>query len=69
MGYSEDDVMKMPTSRRRFYLHKFLEEGRKRKEMVENAKGSSNGSGRRTNRISGNELVSKIKSGEINPHA
>ena len=64
MSYS--DVLSMPVYERRFYLTSFIQENEKQREKMENQQINSNNSkGTRTTKISGNQLKSKLKSGEI----
>lgn len=64
MSYS--DVLSMPVYERRFYLTTFIQENEKKREQVENQQmNSSNSKGTRTTKISGAQLKSKLKSGEI----
>ena len=58
----------MPTYERRHHLRKFGEELEQRKEAMDDARANSQsgGKGKRTTRISGEALKSKMKSGEIN---
>ena len=60
------DVLLMPTYERRFFLTSFIQENEKRKEQIENQQmNSSNGSGTRTTKISGEQLKTKMRNGEI----
>lgn len=64
VGYS--DVLNMPTGERRYYLSTLIEQNRKEKESLENArKNAGNGKGQRTSTISGDQLKSKMNNGEI----
>lgn len=63
---SYGDVLSMPVYERRFYLTSFVQENEKRKEKVEEQKSNvTNGKGKRTTKVSGEQLKSKLKSGEI----
>jgi hypothetical protein len=56
----------MPVYERRFYLTSFIQENEKKREQVENQQMNSNNSkGTRTTKISGQQLKTKLKSGEI----
>ncbi len=62
------DVLAAPTYERRFFLLTFINEGEKKKEKYEEqreAATNSKAKGSRTTRVSGNQLKSKLKSGEI----
>ena len=64
MSYS--DVLSMPVYERRFYLTSFIQENEKKREQIENQQmNSSNSKGTRTTKISGAQLKTKLKSGEI----
>lgn len=67
-NFSYSDVLKMPTYERRFFIGqlnrdkiKQEEEIEKAKEMQENKKNN----GKRTTKISGNTLKTKLRNGEI----
>jgi hypothetical protein len=63
---SYSDVLSMPVYERRFYLTSFVQENEKKREQVENQQMNSNNSkGTRTTKISGEQLKTKLKSGEI----
>lgn len=63
---SYGDVLSMPVYERRFYLTSFVQENEKKREQVENQQMNSNNSkGTRTTKISGEQLKTKLKSGEI----
>ncbi len=62
------DVLSAPTYERRFFLLTFMNENTKKTEMMEEQRESaknSNARGSRTTRVSGSQLKSKLKSGEI----
>ena len=60
------DVLSMPTYERRFFLTKFIDENEKRKEQVETQQqNAGNSKGKRTTTISGEQLKSRLKSGQI----
>jgi hypothetical protein len=61
------DVLSMPTYERRFFLTTFINENEKRKEQVEEqtANATSSGNGKRTTKVSGDQLKARLKSGEI----
>lgn len=65
---SRQDVLLTPTYERRYYLNKLINENKKKSEMMEQKmeemKGR-NSSGSRTTRIGGEQLKSKLKSGQI----
>jgi len=68
IGFSRDDVMKMPTYERRKHLELLGDEIERKKEVMEEARtnsksGTSNG--KRTSTISGEALKGKMQSGEI----
>ena len=61
-----NDVMSMPTYERRFFLTTFINENEKRQEKMEAAQlNSTSGSGKRTTKVSGETLKSRLKSGQI----
>lgn len=63
---SYSDVLMMPVYERRFYLTTFVQEKEKQKEKMEDQQmNSSNSKGTRTTKISGAQLKTKLKSGEI----
>lgn len=68
LGMSREDVLLCPTYERRYYLNMLINENKKSNEMMEQKmqeiKGK-NSSGSRTTRIGGEQLKSKLKSGEI----
>ena len=57
----------MPTYERRFFLTTFINENEKRKAEVEKqqASSTSSGNGKRTTKVSGDQLKARLKSGEI----
>lgn len=60
------DVMSMPTYERRFFLSTFINENERKKEKIEQQQMNvKNGKGTRTTRVSGDQLKSRLKSGEI----
>lgn len=61
------DVLSMPTYERRFFLTTFINETEKRKENIEEqqANATSSGNGKRTTKVSGEQLKTRLKSGEI----
>jgi hypothetical protein len=61
IGYS--DVMMMPTGERRFYLNSLIQERTRENERVKQI--SESKKGKRTTKIGGDALKTKIKSGEI----
>jgi hypothetical protein len=66
MTYS--DVMAMPTYERRYYLGMLTKEFERKEEAIEEAKEqttTSGGKGSRTSKVSGQQLKSKMKTGEI----
>ena len=62
------DVLSAPTCERRFFLHKLMNENEKiqeeQEERISNIR-NKNSKGSRTTRMGGEQLKSKIKSGEI----
>jgi hypothetical protein len=54
MSYT--DVMKMPTYERRLFINIFKREMDNRQEQMENVKNSNSGKGKRTRRITGDEV-------------
>lgn len=67
MSYA--DVLSMPVYERRFYLTTFIQENEKQKEKMETQQmNSTNSKGKRTTKVSGEQLKSKLKSGEIPNH-
>lgn len=66
---SYNDVLSMPVYERRFFLNSFIEENEKKKAKIEeeqeNQNNTSNGKGTRTTKVSGEQLKSRLKSGEI----
>jgi hypothetical protein len=67
MSYT--DVLSMPVYERRFYLTTFIQENEKQKEKIETQQVNSNNSkGKRTTKVSGDMLKTKLKSGEIPNH-
>ena len=66
MTYS--DVMVMPTYERRYYLGMLTREFERKEEAIEVAKEqttTTGGKGSRTSKISGQNLKSKMKTGDI----
>lgn len=60
------DVLAMPTYERRFFLTSFIEENEKRRDKIEaQTTNGSDGSGKRTTKVSGEQLKAKLRSGEI----
>lgn len=60
------DTMSMPVYERRFFINMLLNQQRKQEEIMEqNISNNSNSKGNRTSKISGDNLKSKMKSGEI----
>lgn len=61
------DVLTMPTYERRFFLTTFINENEKRKEQEEEqtANASSSSNGKRTTKVSGDQLKARLKNGEI----
>jgi len=60
------DVLAMPVYERRFYLTKLIDENNKKKEQLESQQqNSKNGKGKRTTTVSGEQLKSRLKSGQI----
>ena len=64
---SYSDVLIMPTYERRFFLTTFINEQEKIKEKTEEQMNNStnNSRGTRTTKVSGDQLKSKLRSGEI----
>lgn len=67
IGWSYEDLMNMSVSSRRYQIHLLKNEHRAKedhyREEMENMKSAS--TGKRTKKISGDELKAKLKSGEI----
>ena len=60
------DTLAMPTYERRFFLTRFIEENNKKQEEMEAQQlNSGSGKGKRTTKISGAQLKSRMKSGQI----
>jgi hypothetical protein len=62
------DALSAPTYERRFFLHTLVGENKKKEEAFEERKQqaqNSNARGSRTSRVGGEQLKSKLKSGEI----
>lgn len=62
------DVLSMPTYERRYYLGLLLKTNSERQEQVENMKQDAvnrTSKGQRTTTISGNQLKSQMKSGQL----
>jgi hypothetical protein len=56
----------MPTRERRGYIYRLKQEIEKQKEMMEEARATSqSGKGKNTKRVSGDALKQKMRSGEI----
>ena len=56
----------MPTYERRFFLTTFINENERKKAKIEEQQiNIKNSKGTRTTRVSGEQLKSKLKSGEI----
>lgn len=56
----------MPTYERRFFLTKFIEENERKKEQIEQQQQNvGNSKGKRTTTVSGEQLKSRLKSGQI----
>lgn len=63
-GYS--DAMYMPTYQRKFFLNEYLYEQEKVDEYSEQQQNMvDSGSGKRTRRVQGEELIQKMKNGDI----
>ena len=63
---SYSDVLSMPVYERKFYLTTFIQENEKKREQVENQQmNSKNSKGTRTTKVSGEQLKTKLKRGEI----
>jgi len=68
LGISYQDVLVLPTYERRFFLHSLINENKKKSEMMEEQIEESknkNARGTRSSRIGGEQLKSKLKSGQI----
>tara|TARA_R110000803_G_scaffold74903_2_gene139012 strand:+ start:10150 stop:10356 length:207 start_codon:yes stop_codon:yes gene_type:complete len=62
------DVLSAPTCERRFFLNKLINENEKKQEEAEtriNNMNSKGAKGTRTTKMGGEQLKSKMKSGEI----
>lgn len=58
--------MNMPTYQRKFFLNEYLHEQEQVEEqMQEQQEMANSGSGKRTRRVQGEELMQKMKNGEI----
>jgi hypothetical protein len=66
LGYQ--DILTMPTAERRFHLGLLLKENHDAQDREAEAPKQKGGKGNRTTTIGGNQLKSKLKSGEINPN-
>jgi hypothetical protein len=67
-GVTYNDVLSMPVYERRFFLSLLTKESREREERnqeVSERQKHSTAKGKRTTRISGEQLKSKIKSGNL----
>jgi hypothetical protein len=65
---SYSDVLSMPTYERRYFLGLLLKTNSERQEQVENMKQDAvnrNAKGNRTTTISGDQLKSQMKSGQL----
>lgn len=65
---SYTDVMAMPTYERRYFLGMLTKDFERKEEAFEEAKEKSNttgGKGSRTSKVSGQQLKTKMKTGEI----
>ena len=60
-------MLSMPTYERRFFLTTFINENEKKREQIEEqtANATSSGNGKRTTKVSGDQLKARLKSGEI----
>jgi len=68
LGMTYQDVLSAPTYERRYYLSSLINEHKKKEELYDERMSeskNSNARGSRTSRVSGDQLKSKIKSGEI----
>ncbi len=62
------DVLSAPTYERRFFLHTLVGENKKKEEAIEERRQqsqNSNAKGTRTTTVGGQQLKSKLLSGEI----
>jgi hypothetical protein len=67
LGFTRKDVMEMPTRERRGHIFRLKNEVEKQKEMMEDAKATSqSGKGKNTKTVSGEALKTKMRNGEIN---
>jgi hypothetical protein len=64
-GVTYSDVLKMPTYERRFFLGLLTKDMQQRKENADQNAQTKQSKGSRTTKISGEQLKSKLKSGEI----
>lgn len=65
-GSGYDDIMNMATHKRRYFIMNMKREKEEHEEQAEEqAQEGSQSDGKRTKRISGDELKQKMKSGEI----
>ena len=68
IGFTYQDVLNMSVYERRQYLSYLLNENQRKQEAIEEHKDdyvNKNAKGSRTTRVSGDQLKSKLKSGEI----
>jgi len=63
------DVLNIPTYERRYFLTSFINENQKRQEQMEEQNSTtSNGNGKRTTKVSGQQLKTKLQNGDIPNH-
>jgi hypothetical protein len=67
IGWSYDDLMRMPINSRRYQIHLLKNENKARDEHYQEKLDEvrSKSTGTRTRRVSGDELKAKIKRGEV----
>jgi len=68
IGFTYQDVLNMSVYERRQYLSYLLNENQRKQEAIEEQKEdytNKNAKGSRTTRVSGDQLKSKLKSGQI----
>jgi hypothetical protein len=67
LGLGYQDILTLPVAERRFHLGLLLKR-KERSEELQETSTKNKGKGTRTTKISGAQLKSKLKSGEINPN-
>jgi hypothetical protein len=63
------EVLSIPTYERRYFLTSFINEKQKKHEQMEEQNGTtSSGKGKRTTKVSGQQLKTKLQNGDIPSH-